>query len=108
RSRTSADSILHTDEPNEFQQLLSNLASGQPVVLALAYLIDNKPVTHAVVAWAAKQLSNGGYSISIYDPSQYVVLGTTYATYNPTANTFTYYAYTSFLVILPQPIQSSW
>ncbi len=109
QSRTNADSILHADKTNEFQQLLSSLASGQPVVLALAYLFNNKPApTHAVVAWAAKQLSDGTYSISIYDPSLYMASGTTYATYNPTDQIFAYQAFTSFYVIVSQPIQSSW
>jgi hypothetical protein len=105
----SSDSILYADKANEFHQLASNLANGQPVVLALAYLFPHQPVQkHAVVAWAVKQLSDGTYNISVYDPTLYSISGTTVATYNPTDNTFAYYAYTSFYVIVPQPIQSSW
>jgi hypothetical protein len=106
---TDASTILKADEANEFQQLLSNLKQGQPIVLLLASPSNEE---HAVVAWAAKENPDGTYAISIYDPNLKSSLAT--GIFDPSTNSFSYYqgnfktGFTTFMVVVPQPIQESW
>jgi YVTN family beta-propeller protein len=104
-----ANTILKADEAYEFQQLVSNISEGQPVTLNMVYTFPNNPPQfHSVVAWAVKEKPDRTYNISIYDPTQYIVYNTTYATFDPSNDKFTYYAYTAFIVAVPEPFQESW
>lgn len=116
---TNLAALASLNEAHEFNELVANLKTGQPVALNLyPSVLSILHGCHDVVAWAYGELPDGTYKISIYDPDwpqDLLLNGVDYgkfAYYNPTGQTFTYNrgdaVFTAFRVIIPEPIQSSW
>jgi hypothetical protein len=102
-----------TDNKGEFDELMSDLVEGQPVVLALGwdfygYWYPN----HDVVAYGCVEQADGTYKISIFDPGHGEQ--EMFAYYDPVNQAFSYDngnsggPYTAFEVIVPTSIESSW